>query len=343
LKTLFRAVTGTFLALAVVFAGFAGYLLALGPDPVERDQRQMSKVWHEYPFVSHYIQVNGHQMHYVDEGDPEGPVFLFLHGNPTSSYLWRHVVPVVAAAGGRAIAVDNIGFGASDRPDMGYTFVEHAEHIEGFVDALGLKEITLVIHDWGSGLGFDYAYRHQENVRGIAFMESIIGSGSIEDLENPMRAIFTAFRTPAIGEFLVLVQNVFIESGLQASVVRELSENELNAYREPFPTWGSRIPVLVWPREIPFDGVPANTSSRVDAYSKWLPQSELPKLMLFAEPGGIIPRAVAEEMAMNWGHLDTQFIGAGLHFVQEDHGTEIGQAIVQWASSIGAFNSDSAP
>ena len=328
-----------FAVLAVValvgIALFAGYLVSLGPDPVARPQRQMSQIWFEYPFASHYVKVMGHQMHYIDEGDPNGPVFLFLHGNPTSSYLWRHVVPVVAAAGGRAIAVDKVGFGASDRPQMDYRFSEHASHIEGFIDALGLKDITLVIHDWGSGLGFDYAYRHQDNVRAIAFMEAIIGTGSIDDLDNPGRTIFKAFRTPAIGEYLVLVQNLFIESGIPASVVRKLSEAELDAYREPFPTWGSRIPVLVWPREIPFDGMPADTGARIDAYSSWLPTSTTPKLLLYAEPGAIIPKSRAIEMDASWTRLDTQSIGAGLHFVQEDQGAVIGERIVEWAKATG--------
>lgn len=330
MKTLFKASSSILLAIIATVGIFSLYLLSLGPDVQVRPTRQMSEVWKNYPFKSHYVEVNGNKMHFIDEGKPNGPVVLFLHGNPTSSYLWRSVVPIVAASGARAIAVDNIGFGASDRPDIDYRFSEHAEYLDGFISALGLQDITLVVHDWGSGLGFDYAYRNPTNVSAVVFMEAILASGSIDDLEGDAKTIFSAFRTPVIGEFLVMAQNVFIESGLQASVVRELTEEELDAYREPFPTWASRLPVLVWPREIPFDGSPADTAMRVNAYAAWLPTSSIPKLMLYGEPGAILNRERANEMTQKWQNLDAEFMGDGLHFIQEDQGPIIGRSIVEW-------------
>ncbi len=317
------------LAIAAV-AGFSYYLTTLGPDPIEKPQRQLSEVWANYPFVSHYIDVNGSQMHYLDEGDKDGPVFLFLHGNPTSSYLWRNVVPAVAASGARAIAVDNIGFGASDRPDIGYTFAEHAGYIEGFIEALELTDVTLVVHDWGSALGFDYAYRHQDNVKGIVFMEAIFRISGMDDLDPLAKNMFTLFRTKGTGELLVMGLNGFVEKVLPMSVVRDLSKKEMDAYREPFPTFGSRYPVLVWPREIPFDGSPEEVAARMRPFVDWLPASSVPKLMFYFEPGTLITQDVAAGILQSWNNTEGVFLGAGLHFVQEDHGPEIGAAIVEW-------------
>lgn len=330
LRFLFRVI------LFGVFVGalFSTYLMSLSVDPVERSGRQMSKVWADYPFTSHYVEVNGSSMHYIDEGNADGPVFLFLHGNPTSSYLWRDVVPVVAASGARAIAVDLIGFGASDRPDIGYRFAEHSVYLDGFIDALELENITLVIHDWGSGLGFDYAHRNPDNIRGIAFMEAIVRMGDMAALPESAQTIFTLFRTPVAGEFMVQPMNMFIEQALPGSVVRTLTEDEMNAYREPFPTWGSRLPVLVWPREIPFGGTPIDVAHRVNSYADWLPESEFPKLLLKFEPGAILRGDVIEEIESTWQNLTSVHIGEGLHFVQEDHGEAIGQAIVEWSNGF---------
>ncbi len=328
-KWIFRLV----LLVIVASVGFGFYLTTLGPDPVVKPERQMSEVWADYPFESHYVTVKGSKMHYIDEGDPDGPVFLFLHGNPTSSYLWRNILPIVAASGVRAIAVDNIGFGASDRPDIGYTFAEHSEYIDGFVETMGLQDVTLVIHDWGSALGFDYAYRNQDNVRGIVFMEAIYRIGSISDLGTVPSLMFRGMRTPGIGEFFVLGFNGFVERILPFSIVREMSEEEMDAYREPFPTFGSRLPTLVWPREIPFDGEPADVAARVNKFVDWLPTSSVPKLIFYFEPGGLISEEIAETIINTWENVDGIKLGAGLHFVQEDHPEEIGQGIVDWASS----------
>jgi haloalkane dehalogenase len=328
--SIFKWFLGLVFAGFSVLVGFAFYLTTLDADPVQKPERQMSEIWANYPFESHYISVNGSKMHYIDEGDPDGPVFLLLHGNPTSSYLWRDVIPPIAASGARVIAVDNIGFGASDRPDIGYTFIEHSVFIDAFIEEMGLEDITLVIHDWGSALGFDYAFRHQENVSGIVFMEAILRVPSLEDLPPLPKRLFTLFRTHGVGELMVMGRNFFVENVLPLSVVRELTDEEMEAYREPFPTFGSRLPTLVWPREIPFDGKPEDVAARVAQFSPWLSSSPVPKLMFYFEPGALIPKAQAEEMAANWNNLETQFLGEGIHFVQEDHGAEIGAAVVEW-------------
>jgi haloalkane dehalogenase len=330
---LFKWLFGIILVGIAALAGFAFYLTTLNADPVQKPERQMSEVWANYPFKSHYISVNGSSMHYIDEGDPDGPVFLFLHGNPTSSYLWRNVLSPVAASGARVIAVDNIGFGASDRPDIDYTFAEHAEYINGFIEAMDLKDVTLVIHDWGSALGFDYAFRHQENVKGIVFMEAILRVPSLADLDPLPRRLFKLFRTQGIGELMVMGGNFFVEKVIPLSVVREMTDEEMDAYREPFPTFGSRLPTLVWPREIPFDGQPEDVAARIAPFAQWLPTSSTPKLMFYFEPGALVSKGQAEAMARDWTNMEAQFLGDGIHFVQEDHGSEIGAAIVEWSKT----------
>jgi len=330
MMTLLKWLFGFILTGFTVLAGFAFYLTTLNADPVQKPERQMSEIWANYPFESHYIRINGSNMHYIDEGSPDGPVFLFLHGNPTSSYLWRNVLPAVAASGARAIAVDNIGFGASDRPDIGYSFAEHADYIDGFIEAMDLNNVTLVIHDWGSALGFDYAFRHQDNVKAIVFMEAILGVPSLDDLSPLPRRLFTLFRMQGVGELIIMGGNFFVEKVLPLSVVRELTDEEMAAYREPFATFGSRLPTLVWPRQIPFDGQPEDVAARVAPFSAWLPSSAVPKLMFYFEPGALAPKARAEAMARSWTNFDAQFLGQGIHFVQEDQGPEIGAAIVDW-------------
>src|SRR3954464_10797213 len=184
------------------------------------------------------IDVHGSRMHYVEEG--EGPSVLFLHGNPTSSYLWRNVIPHVSG-GARCIAPDLIGMGRSDKPDIDYRFVDHARYLDGFIEALGLGDVVLVLHDWGSGLGFHWARRHADRVRGLAFMEAILAPVSSWDaFPEGARQMFQAFRTPEVGWDLICKQNVFVEQALPGSVVRKLSDEEMDAYRAPFPDEASR-------------------------------------------------------------------------------------------------------
>ncbi len=329
-KFLTRAVLALLFLMVAIAASLAQYLKGMDADPGIKPSREMSEVWYDFPFASRYVSVHGSKMHYVDEGMADGPVFLFLHGNPTSSYLWRQVLHAVASAGARVIAVDNIGFGASDRPDLAYTFTDHRGYLDGFIQALGLQDITLVVHDWGSALGFDYARRNPDNVSGIVFMEAMTRLPSFARMSAMLRFVFKSFRVAGAGELLVMGANFFVEKALPMNVLRTLEEREMAAYREPFPSVGSRLPTLVWPREIPFDGHPADTTQVLQEYLAWLPNSPHPKLLLHADPGALINIAHAEEIRDKWRNTEVQLLGEGLHYLQEDLGPEIGQAIAQW-------------
>src|SRR5436309_5576228 len=231
--------------------------------------------------------LHGARMAYVDEGS--GDPIVFLHGNPTSSYLWRNVIPHVRSVG-RCIAPDLIGMGRSDKPDIGYRFVDHARYLDGFLEALGLERITFVVHDWGSALGFDWAMRHESRVRGLAFMEAILGAvPSWEQFPPQGREIFQKLRTPGVGETMVLDHNMFVEQLLPGSVVRSLSPAEMQHYRAPFVERAARKPMLAWPREIPIAGEPADVVAVVSRYRDALCQSQLPKLLFTVEPGMLVP------------------------------------------------------
>ncbi|WP_127114150.1 haloalkane dehalogenase [Shimia sediminis] len=276
------------------------------------------------------VSVNGQDMAYVEMG--EGRPIVFLHGNPTSSYLWRDVMPELAGMG-RCIAPDLIGMGDSAKlPDPGpdtYTFQTHRTYLDGFFEALDLREdVVLVIHDWGSALGFDWANRHRGAVSGIAFMEGIVQPLAGWDQFSPQATpIFQAFRTEA-GEEMILDKNMFIERVLPGSILRDLSDEDMAEYRRPFLERDHRWPTLTWPRQIPVAGDPADVSELVRAYAEWLAVSEMPKLFINAEPGAILigkPR----EFCRSWPHTSEVTV-AGSHFIQEDSGPEIGRAVAQW-------------
>jgi haloalkane dehalogenase len=244
-----------------------------------------------FPYESRYVEVLGSRLHYVEEG--EGDPILFLHGNPTSSYLWRNVIPFVTPVG-RAIAMDLIGFGRSDKPDIAYTAQDHYRFVEGFIEALGLENLTLVLHDWGSVLGLEYARRHPERIKGVAFMEAIIPPtfpmASIEAM-GAASDLFRQFRDPERGPELLLQQNVFIEQILRnATVTRRMSDEEMAHYRAPFENEEDRYPILVWPNELPIAGEPARNVALVEGIEQWLRTSEKPKLLLYARPGALVPR-----------------------------------------------------
>jgi haloalkane dehalogenase len=278
------------------------------------------------------VDVHGSRMHYVEEG--EGAPVLFLHGNPTSSYLWRNVIPHVSG-GARCIAPDLIGMGKSDKPDIDYRFVDHARYLEGFIETLGLGDVVLVLHDWGSGLGFDWARRHADRVRGLAFMEAILTPVPSWDVfPEGAREMFQAFRTPEVGWDLIAKQNVFVEQALPGSVVRKLSDEEMDAYRAPFPDEASRKPVWRWPNEIPIEGEPADVAEVVGAYSAWLQETEVPKLLFAATPGALIPAPVVEWARSALPNLEVVELGEGIHYVQEDHPEEIGRGIARWLAEL---------
>jgi haloalkane dehalogenase len=280
------------------------------------------------------VEVRGKRMSYVECG--EGDPILFLHGNPTSSYLWRNVMPHLQDQG-RCLAPDLIGMGDSEKlddpgPDS-YRFVEHREYLDALLDALGVDgNVTLVVHDWGSALGFDWANRHRDAVKGIAYMEGIVRPVSWEDWPKAARAVFEGFRSPA-GEAMVLEQNVFVEQVLPTSVLRDLSEEEMAVYRRPFATPGEdRRPTLTWPRQIPIEGEPADVVKIVEDYGAWLAQSDLPKLFLNAEPGAIL-RGPQREFCRSWPN-QTEVTVKGIHFVQEDSPDEIGRAVAEWRRGL---------
>ena len=283
----------------------------------------------EFPFESRYIEVLGDRMHYIDEG--EGEAILFLHGNPTSSYLWRNVIPFVTD-NYRAIAVDLIGMGKSDKPDLEYTYQDHKRYLDAFIEALDLRDVTLVIHDWGSVLGFDYAVEHDDNIVGIAFMESIIPPRFPS--AQAMGGALGRFRTDA-GEELILEQNQFVEQILPGSIVRELTEEEMAYYRAPYPTPESRLPTLQWPRELPAAGEPSRNVEVVTRIGGWMRGTDVPMLFLWARPGALNNEAFAEAMAEGVKNIQTQFVGAGRHFIQEDQPEMIGRTLADWRRRIG--------
>jgi haloalkane dehalogenase len=307
----------------------------LGNKPVGINKRGQQMGAHNisayFPFKPNYVEVKGSNVHYIDEGS--GDPVLFLHGNPTSSYLWRNVIPYLTSCG-RCIAPDLIGMGKSEKPDIGYRFVDHVQYVEGFIEKLGLRKITLVIHDWGSALGFHYAMRNEENIKGLAFMEAILRTATWNDFPRDFKMGFRLFRTPVIGWLLIVGMNIFVEKILPKAIVRNLTDVEMGHYREPFKRFKDRKPVWRWPNEIPIDGKPVDVSSIVQNYSKKLQESELPKLLFFANPGGIITPTMVEWCRQNLRNLKTIDIGQGIHFLQEDNPYRIGSELANWLKNI---------
>jgi len=279
--------------------------------------------------VRHAVEVLGSRMRYVDTGG-EGRVVLFLHGNPTSSYLWRNVIPHVAATGARCIAPDLIGMGASDKPDLAYRFEDHVRYIDAFIEALGLSRVTLVIHDWGSAIGLHWAHRHPDRVDGIALMEFISPVPTWNDWPEMLRPLFTGFRTAGTGEQLVLEQNVFIEQVLPGAVVRGLTDAEMQHYRAPFAEPASRKPMLSFPRDLPIAGEPADVVAATQAYMDWLGSSTVPKLLFWATPGILVTPDQVRHFQQTWTNLSCIDIGQGLHYLQEDQPDLIGSGIADW-------------
>ncbi len=279
-----------------------------------------------------FVEVLGQRMAYVEEG--EGDPIVFLHGNPTSSYLWHSVLPEVSDRG-RCIAPDLIGMGDSDKLPADhpgrYTFACHREFLDAFLEAVDIgTAVTLVIHDWGSALGFDWARRHPDRVKGIAYMEAIVRP--LEDWDawpESARGIFQGLRSPA-GEGMVLEKNLFVEAILPASIQRTLAPQEMEEYRRPFARPGEdRLPTLVWPRQIPIGGEPADVVEIVADYAAWLPTTDdLRKLFVNADPGTILIGA-QRDFCRTWPN-QTEVTVPGLHFIQEDSGAEIGRAITEW-------------
>ena len=285
----------------------------------------------DFPYESKFTKVNNHKIHYIDKG--EGQVFLFLHGNPTSMYLWRNVMPYVAPLG-RVVALDNIGFGQSEQPDLDYTYQTHYDYVSKFIGQQGLKKIILVIHDWGSVLGLQYAMENSRNVKGIVMMEAIIPPAfpmvRLEDFGNA-GDLFRQFRQEESGKQLLIEQNMFIEGILlQGTLTRLMSDAEKAVYRKPFLDKSKRFPIYVWPNELPIGGVPARNVEVIQKVGDWLKKSRTPKLLQYARPGAIVSPESAEWMAENYRNIETQFVGIGAHYIQEDNPEAIGRGIRDW-------------
>jgi haloalkane dehalogenase len=258
-----------------------------------------------------------------------GDAIVFLHGNPTSSFLWRRVVPHLADLE-RCVAPDLIGMGDSDKiPGSAYRFVDHRRYLDALLESLDLgNAVTFVVHDWGSALGFDWANRHRDRVKGIAYMEALVRPVTWAEWPEASRPIFQAMRSAA-GEEIVLEKNVFVERILPASVINRLADDVMAEYRRPFLETGeARRPTLTWPREIPFDGEPADVAAIVADYAGWLSSSEVPKLFIDADPGAILV-GPQREFCRGWPEQTVATVG-GIHFLQEDSPDEIGSALRHW-------------
>lgn len=283
-----------------------------------------------------YLQAHGRQMAYVEMGS--GDPIVFQHGNPTSSYLWRNVMPHLADQG-RCIAIDLIGMGDSDKledsgPDR-YTLLEHRRFLDEALSVLGVTErVTWVIHDWGSALGFDWSRRNPGAVLGIAYMEGIVSPMKWEHWPESARSLFQGFRSDA-GEAMILERNLFVERVLPGSVLRGLTDEEMEVYRRPFLNAGEdRRPTLSWPRQIPIEGEPADVCRLVEEYGRWMAQNSIPKLFVNAEPGAILT-GPQREFCRTWPN-QTEVTVPGSHFIQEDSPDAIGRAVADWRRGITA-------
>lgn len=284
------------------------------------------------PHPRRRVEIPGTHIETVDAG--EGPPIVFLHGNPTSSYLWRNVIPHLAGLG-RCVAPDLVGMGRSGpAPDRGYLFRDHVRHLDAWFEAMDFGQpVLLVLHDWGSALGFHWARRHPDRVRGLAYMEALVQPRRWEDFPAGRDRIFRALRSHE-GERLVAEENFFVETVLPRSILRPLAPAEMQAYRAPFTDPARRLPTLQWARELPIEGTPADVAEAVEAYGLWLAQSALPKLFVNAEPGALLTGR-AREFCRSWPN-QREVTVPGIHYVQEDAPDQIGEALRRFGEELAA-------
>lgn len=277
------------------------------------------------------VDVLGSQMTYLELG--QGDPVVFVHGNPTSSYLWRNVMPY-AAEGHRAIAIDLIGMGGSAKPEIAYSFEDHYRYFAAFIDVLGLETMTLVGHDWGATLVWEYARRNPARVKRLAFMEGVLPPAfpapSFEAMGPEMGKMFRAFKDPAEGSRIVIDENIFVERILPGFVNRTLGEQAMRVYRAPFLARENRRPVLAWPRQVPIAGEPASTTEALNAISDFMAKTEMPVLLVYAEPGAVVPPSAVAWYVKRIANLETSFVGQGIHFIQEDQPDAVGRSIEDW-------------
>jgi haloalkane dehalogenase len=293
---------------------------------------QIKEISAAFPFESKFLAVDGSKMHYVDVG--EGDPILFLHGAPTSSYLWRNIIPYLSGQA-RCVAVDLIGMGKSDHPDIPYRYDDHYQYLGSFIDALGIgSNLTLVLHDWGSGLGFRWAHEHQQDVRAIAFMEAMIRVLSLDDMPGSLRMGMRMMRAPGTGWLMIDAGNIFLRKMLPDLTYAEISPEALAYYRSAFSTMASRRPLREFPRELPLDGVPADNAAVVEAYVEWLTQTDVPKLLFYGNAGVAIKEAEVAWCREHLSNLDIVDLGDAIHFVQETHPDTIGTELSRWYARL---------
>ena len=281
------------------------------------------------------LSVLDSEMAYREAGRTDAPVALFLHGNPTSSYIWRNIIPLVAEVA-HSIAPDLIGFGQSGKPAIAYRFEDHVRYLDAFIATAGIGSAYLVVQDWGTALAFHLAARRPDFVRGLAFMEFIRPIPSWEEFLRgfPAREIFRKFRTPGEGEKLILEGNAFVERVLPGSILRKLTEEEMAVYRAPFPTPLSRRPTWRFPNELPIAGEPADVYATLEKAHAALAASTYPKLLFAADPGALVSPALAEDCARKLHDCRLVKLGSGMHFLQEDHPETIGRAVAAFIAEV---------
>ena len=284
--------------------------------------------------------VLGSSMAYREAGAQNAPVALFLHGNPTSSHIWRNIMPLVSPVA-HCLAPDNIGFGHSDKPDIDYRFFDHVRYLDAFIEQRGIKSAYLVAQDWGTALAFHLAARRPDLVRGLAFMEFIRPMPSWQDFHqaDAARDLFRKFRTPGEGEAMILEANAFVERVLPGGIIRTLSAEEMVPYHAPFPTPESRRPVLAFPRELPIEGEPADVCVALKSAHASLAASSYPKLLFAGEPGALVAPEFAQTFAASLKHCALVRLGRGHHYLQEDHPEAIGRSVAGWIAGIEAVRS----
>src|SRR5246500_1158299 len=266
---------------------------------------------------------------YREAGDRQAPVVLFLHGNPTSSYIWRNILPLVAPVA-HCIAPDLIGFGQSGKPHIEYRFFDHVRYLDAFLEDLGISSAYVIAHDWGTGLAFDLAARRPEFIRALAFMEFIRPMPTWNEFHADQIETFKKFRTPGVGEKMILDENFFVERVLPAATVRKLTEEEMAVYRAPFSTPESRRPTWRFPNDLPIAGEPADVYAAIEKAHRALAQSSYPKLLFVGEPGALVSPAFGERFASGLKNCKVIHVGPGLHYLPEDHPEEIGSAVHNW-------------
>jgi haloalkane dehalogenase len=280
------------------------------------------------------LNVLGSTIAYREAGNPEAPVALFLHGNPTSSYIWRNILPLVAPVA-HCIAPDLIGFGQSGKPHIEYRFADHVRYLDAFLDKIGISSAFVIAHDWGTALAFHLAARRPEFTRGLAFMEFIRPMPTWNDFHADAIEMFQKFRTPSVGEKLILEGNAFVEGVLPRATVRKLTDEEMSVYRAPFPTPESRRPTWRFPQELPIAGEPADVYSTVENAHRDLAESSYPKLLFVGNPGALVPPAFAESFVKGLKNCKVVQLSSGLHYVQEDQPDVIGANVKEWLIDVG--------